>query len=81
MMPPYLWLYGIRHIENDHSGSKRGNPLPHRLLFPISSKELAARVWFICTIPFGIAYTITFVIPVVDLWLEQVIAQWVYLEE
>ena len=36
----YLRLYGIRHIV-------RGNPLvPHRLLFPISSKGL-----FICIIP------------------------------
>ena len=77
MMPPYLWLCGIRHMENDHSGSKRANPLlPHRLLFPMSSKGL-----FICTIPDRIAYTTTFGIPVVEHWLEQEIAQWVYLEE
>ena len=43
----YLWLYGIRHMVEDHSGSERGNPLlPHELLFPISSKGS-----FICTIP------------------------------
>ena len=33
----YLWLYGVGHMVNDHSGSERGNPLPpHGLLFPIS---------------------------------------------
>ena len=43
----YLWLYGIRHMVEDHSDSKRGNPLPpHGLLFPISSKGS-----FICIIP------------------------------
>ena len=35
----YLWLCGVRHMVKDHSDSERGNPLlPHRLLFPISSK-------------------------------------------
>ena len=43
----YLRLYGVKHMVNDHSDSKRGNPLlPHQLLFPISSK-----VSFICIIP------------------------------
>ena len=43
----YLWLYGIRHMVEDHSDSKRENPLlPHRLLFPISGKGS-----FICIIP------------------------------
>ena len=43
----YLWLYGVRHMVNDHSDSEKGNPLPpHRLLFPISSKGS-----FIYTIP------------------------------
>ena len=41
-----LWLYGVRHMVKDHSDSERGNPLPpHRLLFPINSKDS-----FICTI-------------------------------
>ena len=41
----YLRLYGIGHMEKEHSA--RENPLlPHRLLFPISSKGS-----FICTIP------------------------------
>ena len=36
----YLRLYGVRHMVKDHSDSERGNPLPpHRLLFPISSKD------------------------------------------
>ena len=35
----YLRLHGIKHMVKDHSYSLRGNPLlPHRLLFPISSK-------------------------------------------
>ena len=36
----YLRLYGIRHMVKDHSDSEKGNPLlPHRLLFPINSKD------------------------------------------
>ena len=43
----YLRLYGVGHMVEDHSDSERGNPLPpHRLLFPINSKDS-----FICTIP------------------------------
>ena len=43
----YLRLYGVKHMVKDHSESERGNPLlPHRLLFPISSKGS-----FICIIP------------------------------
>ena len=43
----YLQLYGIGHMVEDHSDSKKRNPLPpHRLLFPISSKGS-----FICIIP------------------------------
>ena len=43
----YLLLYGIRHMDKDHSDSEKGNPLPsHMLLLPINSKG-----YFICTIP------------------------------
>ena len=43
----YLRLYGVRHMVKDHSDSERRNPpLPHRLLFLISSKGC-----FICFIP------------------------------
>ena len=43
----YLRLYGVRHMVKDHSDSEKGNPLPpHRLLFPIRSKDA-----FICIIP------------------------------
>ena len=36
----YLGLYGLRHMVNNHSDKERRNPLPpHRLLFPISSKD------------------------------------------
>ena len=37
----YLRLYGVGHMEKDHSDSERRNPLPsHGLFFPISSKVL-----------------------------------------
>ena len=43
----YLRLYGVKHMVKDHSDSEKGNPLPpHRLLFPINSKDC-----FNCTIP------------------------------
>ena len=43
----YIWLYGVRHMVKDNSDGEKGNLLmPHRLLFPISSKGS-----FICTIP------------------------------
>ena len=43
----YLRLYGVRYMVKDHSDSERGNLLlPHRLLFPISSKGS-----LICIIP------------------------------
>ena len=33
----YLRLYGAGHMVEDHSDSKRGNPLPpHGLVFPIT---------------------------------------------
>ena len=58
----YLWLYGVRHMVNDHSNSDRGNPLPpHGLLWILLS-----------------AHTTAFVTPVVDYWLEREIAQWVH---
>ena len=35
-----LRLYGVRHMVKDHSDSEKGNRLPpHRLLFPINSKD------------------------------------------
>ena len=43
----YSRLYGVRHLVEDQSDSKKGNPLPpHGLLFPSSSK-----CSFICIIP------------------------------
>ena len=60
----YLRLYGIRHMVKDHSDSERGNPLPHGLLFPISSKG------FICIIPDRITHTTAFVTAVVEHWLK-----------
>ena len=40
-------LYGVRHMVKHHSDNERGNSLmPHRLLFPISSKGS-----FICITP------------------------------
>ena len=43
----YLWLYGVRHMEEDHPDIERGNLLPpHGVLFLISTKGS-----FICIIP------------------------------
>ena len=43
----FIYGYMASDMVTDHSGSKRGNPLPlHRLLFSIDSKGS-----FICTIP------------------------------
>ena len=67
----YSLVYGIGHMVKDHS--VWGNPL---LLFPNSSKASS-----ICTIPDRIAHTTAFVIPVVEDWLEQEIAEWVHQEE
>ena len=68
----YLRLYGVRHMVKDHSDSEKGNPLPHSLLFPISSK-----VFFYMHHPTDrIAHTTAFVTPVVEHWLEREIAQW-----
>ena len=65
-----LRLYGIGHMVKNHSDRERGNPLPpHGLLFWISSKGS-----FICII----RQTMAFVTPVMEHWLEQEIAQWVY---
>ena len=70
----YLRFIGVRHMVKDHSDSEKGNPLlPHKLLFPISSKGS-----FICTIPDRITHTTAFVTPVVEHWLEREIAQWVH---
>ena len=70
----YLRLYGVRHMVKDHSDSEKGNLLPpHRLLFFTNSKGS-----FTCIITDRIAYTTAFVTPVMEHWLEQEIAQWVY---
>ena len=70
----YLWLYGVRHMVKDHSDSERGNPLPqHGLLFSIKSKGS-----FICTIPQTGKHIPRPLLPVVEHWLEQEIAQWVH---
>ena len=59
----YLRLYGVRNMIKDHSDSAKGNLLlPHRLLFPISSKGS-----FTCTIPSDrITHTTAFVTTVVE---------------
>ena len=75
----YLQLYSAKHMLKDHSDSELENPLSplHGLHFLISSKFFS----FICTIPDSIAYTMTFITPVMEHWLEWEIAQWVYHEE
>ena len=66
------FIYG--YMAKHHSHSERGNLLlPHRLLFPISSKGS-----FIMHHPtYRIIHTTAFVTPVVEHWLEREIAQWV----
>ena len=72
----YLQLYGIRHMVKHHSDRQRGNLLPpHRLLFSISSI-----VFYMHHPTDRITHTTAFVIPVVEHWLEQDIAQWVHHE-
>ena len=62
----YLQLYGVRQMVKDHSDRKKGNLLPpHGLLFLISSKGS-----FICMIPHTGICEKTFVIPVVEHWLD-----------
>ena len=37
----YLWLYGVRHMVNDHSDRDRRNLLhPHELLFQLAAMVL-----------------------------------------
>ena len=63
----YLWLYGVEHMVKNHSDSERGNPLlPHGLLFPVSS-----RVPLYAHPTDRIAHTTTFVISVMEHWLER----------
>ena len=59
-----------------HSNSERGNPLlPHGLHLPISSKGS-----YMHHPTDKIAYTTTYVKPVMEHWLEREITQWVHHE-
>ena len=72
----YLQLYDNGHMVKDQSDSKRGNlllPL-HGLLFLISFKESMYHSTD------RIAYTMAFVIPVVEHQLEWEMTQWVHNE-
>ena len=63
-----------RHMVKDHSDSEKGNPLPpHRLLFLINSKG-----FYMHHPTDRTAHTMAFVTPVMEHWLEQEIAQWVF---
>ena len=71
----YLTTHSTRFISgymtSDHSDSKKGNLLlPHKLLFPISSK-----VFYMYHPTDRITHTTTFVTPVVEHWLEREIAK------
>ena len=67
-----IWLRTIqivRHMVKDHSDSEKGNLLPpHRLLLSINMHHPTDRI----------AYTMAFVTPVVEHWLERELAQWVH---
>ena len=63
----YLRLYGIRHMVMDHSDSDKGNPLPpHWLLFSISIH----RIFYMNHPTDRIAYTTTFVTPLLHTWRD-----------
>ena len=63
----FIYGYGVEHMVKVHSDSKRGNlMLPHMLLFPINSKGS----FYMHHPTDRIAHTTTFVIPVVEHWLE-----------
>ena len=72
----YSRLYGVGHVLKDHSNSERGNPLPppHGLLFVLEARVI------LYAPSHRIAHTTTFVIPVVEHFLEREIAQWVHHE-
>ena len=73
----YLRLYGIGHMVKDHSDSERDNLFLHMGYY----FRLAARFVFYIHHPTDrIAHTTAFVTPVVELWVEQEIAQWVHHE-
>ena len=57
-------------MVKDHLESERENPL----------LPLRGLGFLKCTIPDRIAHTMAFVIPVVEHWLEQDIAEWVHHE-
>ena len=73
----YLRLYGVGYMVNDLSDSERGNPLPplHGLLFLINSKGS-----FMHHPTDRISYTTAFLTPVMEHWLERVMAQWIHHE-
>ena len=63
-------------MVKDHSESERGNmPPQHGLLFSINSTGP-----FICATPDRIVHTTVFVIPVMEYWLEEKIAQLIHHE-
>ena len=65
-------------MVKDHSDSEIGNSLPplHEMLFLINSKGIV----YMHHPTDRISHTTAFGIPVVEHWLEQEIAQWVYHE-
>ena len=66
----YLRLYGVRHMVEDHSYSKKGNPLaPYRQGF-----------FYMHYSTDWIRHTTAFVTPVTEHWLEREIAHWVHHE-
>ena len=70
----YLWLYCVGHIEMDYGDSQKRNLLMlpiHELFFSISQKGS----FYIHNPTNKIAYIMFFVIPVMEHWLEQEIAQ------
>ena len=69
----YLRLYGVRRMIKDHSARKET-----RCSHMGYSFQLAARFFYMHHPTDRIIHTTAFVIPVVELWLERKIAQWVH---
>ena len=69
----YLRLYGVGDMVKDHSDSEREET---RCRHMGHSFQLAARVLLYATD--RTTHTTAFVMPVVEHWLEQEIAQWVH---
>ena len=69
----YFWLYGVRHMEKDHSATCSCDHMP--TLF-----DWQQELFYMHHPTDRIEHTMAFVTPVVEHWLEREVAQWVHHE-